>query len=230
MEESKVEQVSNSALQKLVRDFARLKDYLGEEVSRLWSDAEDFLREAIADGPGATPARTQRVARAAVLTAAAAFEAVTNYLSEQVVQAGEVLGKELRESEIDCLREKRKVLENGKIMERKQTHSSKDRFLLLYSLLSKGRDLRDSTRARLNSSFRVRDGLVHPKPGASIDLLRDDAAEKAVMGFLIADLLLAAVWANAGGHRARPTVGLAALLRPGAKTDNGEAHHGQGKI
>jgi hypothetical protein len=128
-----------------------------------------------------TPGRRRRLVRAAVLTAAAAFEAVTNYLSDQLLQAGEVHGNKLTEAEMGCLREKRKCLEGGRITERKQLYSSKDRFMLLFALFLGGKDLGEDARAQLQKSFLVRDELVHPKPGISPDARLDSTVQDVIL-------------------------------------------------
>jgi len=208
------EQETDNTLLEAFGKFGRLQDALGRDVSQLWLDAVDFLTKSNPDKPRVSADRRRQLARAAVLTAAAAFEAVTNYLSGQVVQAGAVGGgKSLSQAESDCLREKRKVLEGGKIKERRQMYSSKDRFLLLFTLLSQGHDVGQKGRADLERSFEVRDRLVHPRPGDSVDLLGDNTARNAVLGFLMADVLLAQVWDKARKYQPVSSTGFASLLR-----------------
>jgi len=104
-------------LAKRLENLDRLINELGQPVSQLWVDAYQFLIEAI-KRPGKRTPRRERLIRAAVLTDAAALEGCTNFLAERVAKAGAAGGKQLMESQIDCLREKRKVLDNGTIIEK----------------------------------------------------------------------------------------------------------------
>src|SRR6266568_3322082 len=180
----------NTGLDVVVEFFNNMSS-LGSEVLQLWLDAMDFLTavKKLRD-----PGKRERSLRAAVLTVAAAFEAFTNFLAERFLQAGKIGGRELTEFEIDCLREKRKVLHpNGRIAEDTGRHGAKARFLLLLQLVSGGPDLAAGMRAELDSCFRTRDELVHPKPGVSIKLDENGKGEKAVGGFVKCAFLLSKV-------------------------------------
>lgn len=178
-------------------DFENLKQALGPEVVQLWSDAFDYLREARPSRPHITPERRMRLARSAVLTAAAAFEAVTNFLAERVAEHPTGTQQLLSEFEIDCLRERRRVLEAGVVREKKQIYSSKDRFLLVLRILSGSDKHNEAIIMTLEESILLRDRLVHPKPHAPVDVLANDSWSQAFMGFLAADLILARAWAQA---------------------------------
>ncbi len=121
--------------------------------------------------------------------AAAAFEGFVNYFAEKVVQVGEARGITLSQFEVDCLRERRRVLENGDVKERKQIYSSKERFLLLRKKLAHGEGIPREWEAKLDASIKVRDMLVHPKPGNPFQL-----DERAAMGFFTAALWLSETW------------------------------------
>jgi len=166
---------------------------LGEEVLRLWFDAFHFWGELkrLRD-----PGKRERSLRAAVLSAAAGIEALTNFLAERIVLEEGVRGRKLTESEIDCLRERRKVLRNGEVAGETARYSSKDRFLLLFRLVSGGEQFPAHLRAELDSSFKTRDQLVHPKPGISIELNRDGKGEKAVFGFVKCAQHLSTAWSG----------------------------------
>lgn len=186
-------------------DFVVLRDSLGAEVSKLWSDVFEFMKE-LQPGRRISATRRQRLMRSAVFCAAAAFEAMTNFLSDQIASTGEIDGRKLTEAERDYLQERRKVLEGGRIRDEKRIYRSKDRFLLLYSILGKGRVLPSGIRAGLDKSFATRDELTHPKPGASLDLVRSGKGADAVIGFLSGDLFLARAWAGEGQGARTPRV------------------------
>jgi hypothetical protein len=193
--------------EKIGSDFRRLRVILGSDVTQLWSDASEFYKEA-RSSPENQPDRKSRLMRAAVLGAAAAFESTTNFLAEQVAARGRVGTRHLTEAEVDVLREKGRVLEEkGTIKQRKVLYSSKKRFLLLYRLISGGREYGKKSIDELTNSFEVRDRLVHPKPGASISDVPPEELGAAVLGFLRADLILTVVWSRASENNAGPTSG-----------------------
>ena len=189
--------VSNVTIQvdDIVLEFFNNTSSLGKEVSQLWLDALQFLNDA---ERMKSPEKRERLLRASILTAAAAFEAWTNFLADRIAQAGEVAGGRLGEFEIDCLREKHKVLQKGKVKDERKLYSAKDRFLLLFRLLSGDKEFPDEMLSRLEKSFEVRDEVVHPKPGISINLGENRRGHDAVYGFLQADLILSKVW---GGRK-----------------------------
>jgi hypothetical protein len=133
-----------------------LHETLGKDVSQLWSDAMDFFAESNTRSASGAPDR-ERLARAAVLTSAAAFESVTNFLAERMAEDNQLSGQPMTESEIDILLERQKVLEGGKVKEKKKLYSSMDRFLLLLSLVRGGGDYKQSS--ELKRSFEVRNRL-----------------------------------------------------------------------
>lgn len=183
-------------------EFFKNVKTLGGPVSQLWSDGFDFMLEARPGKRGVGVEKRQRLLRAAILTSAAAFEAFTNHLAGRIVQASEVPARKLTEFEMDCLSEKHRILEKGRIKENRKLYSAKDRFLLLFRLLTGDKEFPSDLLAELDNSFRIRDMLVHPKPGVSIDVSKDNMAEKVVFGFLKADLFLSRVW---GGREFVPT-------------------------
>jgi len=166
---------------------------LGQEVIQLWRDAWELYDkvERLKD-----PHKIEPLLRAVVLTASAGFEAFTNFLAYRLVQAGEVAGHRLTESEMDCLEEKQRVLENGKITARKKLYSAKERYLLLFRLLGGNEDLPHNVRTELDNSFKIRDQLVHPKPGQPVKLAENEGLNgmRAFYGFLNADLHLWKLW------------------------------------
>jgi hypothetical protein len=192
--EVKEQAESESAASAAFTDFEKLKEFLGQDVVQLWSDASDFFLAANPSKPHVSHERRQRLGRAAVLTAAAAFEAVTNFLSEQILRAGPAGGYTLTEYQIDCLREKRKYLDGGMVKEKNQIYSSKERFLLLFRLVTGLPDRHKTLFQDLDRSFELRDRLVHPKPGPSVGILTDQMWTSAFLGFLTADLVLARMW------------------------------------
>lgn len=174
-----------------VADFLTCINDLGPEVAERWQDVVWFLKKAEAS---VSDTKRERLLRAAVLTAAAAFEAYTNFLADRITQVGEVRGRRPTEFEMDCLREKHSVLENGKVQKKRKLYSAKERFLLLHNLLSGGRELPKEVGLRLGESFDVRDELVHPKPSFATTLLENNRGVDAVGGFLGADFVLSALW------------------------------------
>src|SRR6516164_3476175 len=93
-----------------------------------------FLRES--NEIRVSAARRATLLRAAVTAATAALEASTNFLAEKVVQHRKVAARVLTETEDVCLRERRKVLRDGKITEEKSRYASIDRYLLLLRIMS----------------------------------------------------------------------------------------------
>ncbi|MGD0698038.1 MAG: hypothetical protein ABSB82_24750 [Terriglobia bacterium] len=167
---------------------------LGDEVGTLWSDAMRLFLDAHPSSDRIKPERKRRLLRAAVLTAAGAFESLTNFLSEMVIEKGSVEGRPLDAAEIDALRETRRFLEGGRLKERKQLYNSKDRFMFLYQIISGGKEYESGLAGELNASFGVRDRLVHPKPGRSTEIFDVPMLSRAFFGFLRADMVLAAEW------------------------------------
>lgn len=183
-------------------EFEQLGSQLGGKTLQLWEDARHFFsycntKAAVASGD------RERLLRAAVIMASAAFEAWTNFLAERIVRDGQVSRHKLTETEADFLREKQKRLENGKIIERSGKYSSTDRFLLLCRIVS-GADPSSSLCDCLRCSFETRDHLVHPKPGSSGHSLNSKRAESAYLGFLAADIFLAKAWFKAQSNTPRP--------------------------
>jgi hypothetical protein len=189
-------QAKADALDVAFEEFEKLKAALGDDVSQLWADAIEFYLEVAKNQPPMEQNVRRRLARAAVLTAAAAFEAVTNFLSAQVALDPKIGEGELTQAEADCLLEKRRYLENGEVKVRRQIYKSKDRFLLLLNILG-GKPRGKGYPPDLEKSFEVRDRLVHPKPGEVADILSGDSWSSAVLGFLKADLILALAWKSA---------------------------------
>jgi hypothetical protein len=183
------------------RRLAQLGTELGPEAFQLWADAWQFFGES--GKARFREERRRRLRRAAVLMAAAAFEGWTNFLADKVVHDGQVAGRRLSEAEVDALREKRKVLCNGKIEEAKARYGSMDRFLLLFRVLT-DQGLNNGLRSKLKSSFESRDQLVHPKPGKSFDVLQSGRGADAFINFLGADVALAEAWVKAKSGKARP--------------------------
>ena len=160
------------------RFFENLAE-LGDPLPQLWTDALEYMREG-KRAIGRDEVISQGFLRVSVFMAAAAFEGFVNYLAERVVQLGKTNSIQLNQFEIDCLRETRRILVNGDVKERKQIYGSKERFLLLYNKLGQGLSFSDSEWGpKLDASIKVRDMLVHPKPGHLVQL-----DEKAAMGFL----------------------------------------------
>lgn len=183
----------DATLEKIGKGFERLRTALGSDVTQLWADASEFYAEAQSRSEE-EPDRKSRLMRAAVLGAAAAFESTTNYLAEEIAARGSVGTRQLTETEVDILRERRRVLDGGAIKERKALYSSMNRFLLLYRLLSGGSDYGRKVTSELTESFAIRDRLVHPKPAAPVSAMLHEQMVAAVVGFFRADLALALVW------------------------------------
>jgi hypothetical protein len=161
---------------------------LGDPLPQLWADALGYVREG-KKAIGRDEIIAQGFLRVSVFMAAAAFEGFVNYLAEKVVQAGEIDGIKLSQFEVDCLRERRRVLEDGEVKEKRQIYSTKERFLLLRKKLGHGHGLPPEYEARLDASIKVRDMLVHPKPGNLFPL-----DERTAMGFFAAAIWLSETW------------------------------------
>jgi len=162
----------------------------------LWDDAVRFFGES--HGKKVSAHRRARLLRVTVLTAAAAFEGWTNFLAVDVVSNARLVAKKLTEFEIDCLSEQRKsLLESGKVKPEKGKFSSILRFALLYRILSNGA-LPAKLHSALKAAIDVRDALVHPKPGNSVD---QATLREAFVSYWAADVALAKVWEKA---RSRP--------------------------
>ena len=127
--------------------------------------------------------------RVSVLMAAAAFEGLVNYVAGNVLSAGTVNGHRLTEFEIDCLNERRRVLEGGQVKEKKQIYSTKERFLLLIRLFDHSHAYGKENEADLDWSVRLRDQIVHPKPAVIVEL-----DERGFMGFYGSAVGLLLVW------------------------------------
>ena len=159
---------------------------LGRPVWDLWKDAHIIGDSAMRTKDAE---RKQMALRAFVMTSGAALEAMTNFVASEIVTVGHIRNRPLTEFQMDCLAERRRVLENGEVRERAQIYSAKSRFLLLYSLLAGGSAFPAQHRAKLDLSFSVRDRLLHPKPGAAQDLKVEDQS-----GFHLGGLLLFMTW------------------------------------
>jgi len=189
--------MDGSDAQQALAKFADLADHLGSEASQLWGDA--FALWKAARARRLRPDRRARFWRAAVVMASAGFEGWTNYLAEKVMSTQRVSASRPSEFELDCLHERQKRLRDGGVVEEEGRFSSKNQFLLLYRLLNGGQSLDPGIGRRLESSLKLRDRLVHPKPGQPIDALE---LERAYNGFLEADVALATAWVRANSERA----------------------------
>jgi len=169
---------------RVIAKFFENIEKLGAPLPQLWTDAFEFMTQG-ARAKGKDEVIEQGFLRVSVLLAAAAFEGFVNYVAERVVQAGDVHGIKLTEFELDCLGERRRILDNGVIKVKRQIYSTRERFLLLCRKLSHGHAISAEYEAKLESSIETRDLLVHPKPGNPINV---DA--KCVMGFFTAALWL----------------------------------------
>jgi len=175
---------------KLFGEFRELARDLGPEASELWGDAFAFMKAS--GGKRIIEKRRKRYLRAAVVTAAAAFEGWTNFLAASVIAKPEIVGRALTEFELDCLCEKQKKLDGGAVRESQGRYRSQDRFLLLLGILNGEREL--PKEPGLRTSFQIRDRLVHPKPGGSV---APSDLHDAFFGFLGADIDLGIAWKKA---------------------------------
>jgi len=183
------------SINEMFAEFLQLGEQLGENPTQLWMDviqlwASTFKKRI-------TVQRKARLLRGAVLLAAAAFEAWTNFLAGMVIQVGTVASRRLTEAEIDCLKERRKVLRDGKIKEEKVRYSSADRFLLLFQILNGNQALPEHLHTQLKSAFVTRDELVHPKPEKFADVLESGRGSIVIATFLAVDIELAKAWIKA---------------------------------
>jgi len=153
-----------------------------------------FLRES--NEIRVSAARRATLLRAAVTAAAAALEASTNFLAEKVVQHRKVAARVLTETEDVCLRERRKVLRDGKITEEKSRYASIDRYLLLLRIMS-GHEPDRNLRGGLKAACETRDELVHPKPEKRFDFLQTGGGRAASLAFVAAGVNLAKAWKGA---------------------------------
>jgi hypothetical protein len=162
---------------------------LGDEILWLWDDAIHFWQKSVAKAKttGVGSQEHERLLRAAVLTAGAAFEAFTNFLSFRIT--GE--GLSLSEFEADVLRETKREVRGGEVREVKGKYPAQERFLLLYRIVSGGEQFEAQWKNDLESAFEIRDAIVHPKPGNVLRLSVDERGSKAALGFLSADMFLA---------------------------------------
>ena len=190
------------SIKELFAEFLQLGKHLGENATLLWMDAIEFWTST--NKKRITTQRKVRLLRAAVLLAAAAFEAWTNFVAENVVQVRAVAGRGLTEAELDVLCERRKVIRDGTIKEEKARYSSADRFLLLFQILNGNRGLPKKLRTQLKSAFDTRNELVHPKPGKFADVLESGRGSVVIGTFLAADIELAKVWVKTKEVMPRP--------------------------
>jgi len=132
--------------------------------------------------------------------AAAAFEGWTNFLADKILADNRTAGRGLTEFEGDCLREKRKQLQNGEIHEQNGRFTSQERFLLLYKILNGDQKLNDGARTDLDRALKIRDRLIDPKPGNPVEMSELDSA---FGGFFRADVALAEAWVKAKSKKRR---------------------------
>ena len=168
-------------------DFESKSQELGPEVHLLWTDAISFHNGALQAAQLGKTEEQERYLRAAVLVAAAAFEGFTNFFARSVIYDG----LQMKEIERNALSEEsERIDERGEIKSTKTKIGSAARFLLLYRLCSKGKQLDEKTKAKLESAFKVRDALVHPKPGCQVSLSVENRGTKAFLDFMTADMML----------------------------------------
>jgi hypothetical protein len=181
--------VSQQTLERIFSEFAQLGEQLGPPAPRLWEDARHFFLKS--QGKRVSAERKERLIRAAVVLASAAFEGWTNFLAGELLQNGQLLvGRKLTDDEAD------------RLFERRKRYSAKSRFLLLCRIFNGGREPGSSICETLSFSFETRDEIVHPKPGKFAEILRSGPGWKAFSGFLVADIFLARLWAKANSsHR-----------------------------
>ena len=170
-------------------DFAKIK-FEPAQAAELYKDAISFLKDA----KKATHEASKRYARATVALAAAAFEASLNfhaYFYAAIDQELKKVGKATRwtESELDCLLERRPVLQNGQVLKVFRQYPLLERFQLLVKFESGGKKV-----AQLNAPFQdlkkavdLRNELLHPKPKEKPMELGVETAESALNGFLQAE-------------------------------------------
>jgi hypothetical protein len=93
--------------------------------------------------------------------------------------------------------------------------------LLLYRILNRGQELDSVARTQLDSSFKVRDRLIHLKPGGHVAASELDSA---FGGFWYADMLLGKAWVRARSNRRPRSVPVQTYLTMERLSD------GEGKI
>lgn len=187
--------MADTSSMKWLLDLGELAKYL-QEAGPLWGEALQFRL-----GAGAKRIREKRklrLLRAAVIMAAAAFEGWTNFLADKILADNRTAGRGLTEFEGDCLREKRKQLQNGDVHEQNCRFTSQERFLLLYKILNDDQRLNDGARTDLDRALKIRDRLIHPKPGNPVEM---SELESAFGGFFRADVALAEAWVKAKSNR-----------------------------
>jgi hypothetical protein len=181
--------LAQRSLEDSFREFLELAFWLGIEVNHLWGDAFMFSKEArrIESDQGLSFVRKEQLLRASVLSSAAAFEASTNFLADRLIK----LGGRMTDAERDFLQERKWELKDGSLKAHNCCRTSaKERFLLLFRLVTRGRDLGAEGRKELDTAFEIRNELAHPKPGRVFGVSEDSRAERALVGFFYAQLLL----------------------------------------
>lgn len=169
-------------------DFFAALEKLGEPLPALWVDTFEFMQAGM-KAKGRDLIQEQGFFRVAIVLASAAFEGFVNFIANEVVRAGSISGHKLTEFEIDCLSERRRLLEGGEIKEKRQIYSTRERYFLLSRLFGHGHVVTTDIKAKLDSSLKARDQIVHPKPGSTVKL-----DETAVIGFYGAAVGLFLVW------------------------------------
>ena len=152
-------------LEAVFANFNKLAGLLFSEAfsDQLWWDAIKFFAQANRGHVGKE--RKSRLLRAAVLTAAGAFEAWTNFLAEEIAHGGLPNGRRLTDIERDVLLERRRVLEGGVIKTMSQKYPALDRFLFLFGVVSDGRLLELKLCSMLKKSFEVQRCTGAPEAG-----------------------------------------------------------------
>jgi hypothetical protein len=74
-----------------------------------------------------------------------------------------------------------------------------DRFLLLYAIVNGGEQLNERLRRDLEEAFKVRDGILHPKPSVQPRSVSSEYSENTFYAFFTADLFIARAWFKAFG-------------------------------
>jgi hypothetical protein len=177
---------------KSVRELVELSEHIGSDALFLWFDAL-ALKGHSADQDTGDGFRITYT-RAAIVMAAAAFEGYMNFVAAKLVSNGNVLGRQLTEPEVNCLLERESYVDNGAFKLRKRIYRSMDRFLLLYAIVNGGEQLNEKLRRGLEKAFKVRDGIIHPKPSVQPRSLSSESSESTFYTFFTADLFIARAW------------------------------------